>query len=140
MSTVLWANVLIDGAVLSDESDHSALYHHAEKLDALAKTLALPSLLAIVDTTDLRFNVEDVELPPGLESTNEMMATSGAWMPIADAIALLSALRDHVVARQVRFGLLRNQHAEIVAELDEVLAFAREQSPKAQRFNFSVVM
>jgi hypothetical protein len=140
MSTVLWANVLIDGAVVSDETDHAALYTHADKLDAITKALQLPPFLAICDTTDQRFNLDDTELSPGMTSTNELMAVDGAWMPMSSAMSYLRALRDHIVARNVRFGLFTNQHVPVVAELDAVLAFASAQAPRATQFNFSIVM
>lgn len=140
MSTVLWANLLVSGEVKSDESDHAALYKHADKLDAIALSLALPSFHALCDTTDLRFNTTDMELPEGVESTHQVMATDGAWMERAAAIELLEALLKHVVEKRVRFGLLSNQHAEVVEELTEVLAFARAAPAEATRFNFSVVM
>jgi hypothetical protein len=140
VSTVLWANVLVDGKVISDESDHLALYKHADKLDAIARTLRLRPFLEICDTTDQRYNLEDEELPEGMSSTNELMAAQGAWLPIAEAQSLLGSLREHIVAKRVRFGLLSNQHTQVVAELDEVLAFVAAQSGKADRFNFSVVM
>lgn len=141
VSTVLWANVLLDGTVKSDEADHVALYKHADKLDTIATSLGLPSFLAICDTTDQRFNVEDEPLPAGMSSTNELMAKQGAWMSVGDAISLLEALRDHIVRKNVRFGLLANQQAQVLAELDEVLAFARTTAPSpSTKFNFSVVM
>ncbi len=140
MSTVLWANVLVSGEVKSDESDHIALYKHADKLDGIASSLGLPSFQALCDTTDLRFNTTDMELPEGVESTNQVMATDGAWMERAAAIELLDALLRHIVEKKVRFGLISNQHAEVVEELTEVLAFARAASADATRFNFSVVM
>jgi hypothetical protein len=139
VSTVLWANVLVDGKVVSDQSDHLALYKHADKLDTIATSLVLPSFIGICDTTDQRFNIKDTELPAGMTSTDEVMAAQGAWMPVADAVTMLEALRDHIVTKNVRFGLLSNQQPQVVAELDEVLAFARGQS-QADRFNFSVVM
>lgn len=141
MSTVLWANVLANGKVQSDEDDHAALYKHADKLDALTKALGTPSFRAICDTTDLRFNVDDLELPPGMQSTNEFMAVQGAWMPLAEAVSMLRTLRDHVVGRKVRFGLLRNDHDQVVAELEDVLAFlSQQQASDDRKFNFSVVM
>jgi len=142
LSTVLWANVLANGKVQSDEDDHAALYKHADKLDALTKALGTPSFQAICDTTDLRFNTdEDLELPPGMQSTNELMAAQGAWMPLADAVSMLRTLRDHVVGKKVRFGLLGNDHDQVVAELEDVLAFlSRQQASDDRKFNFSVVM
>lgn len=140
MSTVLWANVLVQGKVMSDKTDHVALYEHAARLDALAKSLNLPSFMEICDTTDLRFNIEDLELPVGVESTNEVMAVEGSWMPLPEAISLLRALRDHIFTNRVRFGIIRNHHARVLAELDDVAAFAEGELQHADRFNFCVVM
>lgn len=141
MSTVLWANVLVGGAVTSDQADHGALYAHADKLDALTQSLQLPSFLAVCDTTDQRFNLEDLPLPAGMTSTDEMMAQHGAWMPVANALAMLTALREYIVRTNVRFGLLRNQQSEVLAELDDVIGFLQSQQPlRADRFNFSVVV
>lgn len=141
MSTVLWANVLVDGEVRSDETDHLALYKHADKLDAISRDLKLPSFRAVCDTTDMKFNADDdLELPDGMTSTRELMAVQGAWMPMPSAVAYLETLRDHIVTRKVRFGLLSNQHAEVVAELDEVLAFVKAAPAEATKFNFAVIM
>ena len=139
MSTVLWANVLAEGAVVSEEQDRHALYRHSEKLDALSKEWGLPSFLSACDHTDLRFNMEDLELPEGAQSTNDVMAASGAWLTRGDAERMLRGLLDRVREQDTRFGWLSNQHEQVVAELDEVLAFLRSR-PNAERFNFSVVM
>ncbi|MFT3735262.1 MAG: hypothetical protein QM776_09585 [Rhodocyclaceae bacterium] len=140
MSTVLWANVLVDGKVKSDQADHRALYKHAGKLDRVCRGLGLSGFLSVCDTTDQRFNLDDTDLPAGMSSTDEMMAASGVWMPIVEAVLWLQTLRDHIVSRNVRFGLLSNQYEQVLAELDEVLAFARAEAATAQQFNFSVVM
>ena len=140
MSTVLWANLLVDGKVKSDEADHFALYKHANRLDAISKSLGLASFLGICDTTDQRFNVEDQPLPTGMSSTDELMAAQGSWMPVPEAMALLQALRDHIVQKNLRFGLFGNQQAEVIEELDEVLAFAKASASPTDKFNLSVVM
>ena len=106
MSTVLWANLLVDGTVECEQEDRAALYKHAEKLDLLTKRLAAPSFLEVCDTTDVRFNADEFELPVGVESTNEVMAVKGAWLPLSDAILMLEKLLSHIVDNQVRFGLL----------------------------------
>jgi hypothetical protein len=140
MSTVLWVNLLSDGKVTSDEVDYLALYQHLDKLDALTRTLGLPSFEALCDHTDLRFNNDEFELPPGMSSTNEVMAIDGVWLPIGDAIAMLDALRSHIVDGKIRFGLLSNRHDEVVSELTDVLAFARNSQAPDAKLNFSVVM
>jgi hypothetical protein len=140
MSTVLWVNVLSDGKVVSEQADYLTLYQHVGKLDSLTRSLGLPPFESLCDDTDLRFNNDEFELPPGMASTNEVMAIDGVWLPIGDAIAMLDALRSHIVDGKVRFGLFSNRHDDVVSELADVLAFARNsQSPDA-KLNFSIVM
>jgi hypothetical protein len=139
VSTVLWVNRLADGKVTSDDADYAALYKHADKLDSLSKALGLPSFQGLCDTTDVRFNNDEFELPAGMESTNDVMALQGVWLPARDAIAMLAALRAHIVDKKVRFGLLANQHDSVVTELDAVLAFAKAGQTPESKLNFSVV-
>lgn len=140
MSTVLWANLLVGGAVQSEQEDRHALYKHGDRLDALCKDAGLPSFLAICDTTDLRFNTDDFDLPPGVASTDELMAAEGVWMEATEAIGFLEKLLAHIQAKNVRFGLLNNQHDQVVTELSEVIAFVKANAEGARKFNFSVVM
>ena len=126
MSTVLWANLWVDGAVEGESEDRAALYAQAKALDALTRKLGLPSFLALCDTTDVRFNLDEFDLPEGMTSTDQVMARDGVWLP-------------HVVEREVRFGWLRNAHPEVVAELRGVIAFAKAAEGRAQKFNFSIV-
>lgn len=141
MSTVLWANLLAGGVVTSDEVDRYALYTHAGKLDTVCKSLDLPPFQDVIDTTDLRFNLdEDAELPEGVTSTNDAMARDGVWIEAREATEYLERLVSHIRTRKVRFGLLSNQHDEVVRELEEVIVFLRGQASPGSRFNFSVVM
>jgi hypothetical protein len=141
MSTVLWANLLADGVVTSDEADRYALYKHADKLDTLCSSLGLPPFHGLLDTTDLQYNTDDAaELPEGVTSTNEVMATGGVWMDAQEALAYLERLVGHIRTHKIRFGLLNNQHEAVVRELEEVIAFVRGTAPPRSRFNFSVVM
>ena len=82
MSTVLWANVLVAGKVVSDQSDHGALYKHANKLDSIAKECGFLPFLAMCDTTDQQVNIGKKELPSGMKSTEEMMASEGKWASV----------------------------------------------------------
>lgn len=118
MSTVLWANALVDGVVTSDESDKYALYKHADKLDEICRRLLQRSFNDLCDTTDLEYNLSDEdELPQGLTSTNELMAARGKWVMAADAVELLTAVIHEIDARKTRFGLLKNDHDAVLAEL-----------------------
>jgi hypothetical protein len=140
MSTVLWANVLIAGEVTCEEADYSALYRHADKLDTLTRKLGLTPFQSLCDLTDVRFNMDQLKLPEGMTSTTELMAVQGTWVDTGQAIAMLQGLRQHIVDSKVRFGLLSNQHDEIVEELGAALAFAKAQAATAPKFNFVVVM
>jgi len=140
MSTVLWANALLDGTVTSDQEDRDALYRHLDKLDEVCRSLGLTPLSEICDSTDMRFNVGDADLPEGMTSTNELMARDGVWLPGAEAVALLEELLAAVQERRMRFGLFRNDHDEVVRELSESLAFARTAASRGARFNFAMVM
>lgn len=90
--------------------------------------------------TDLRLNIQNTELPPGMLSSDDLMTDQGVWVPVGDAIPFLEMLRDQILHRNERFGLFSNRQAEVLAELDEVLAFIRSQLPHAEKFNFSAVM
>jgi hypothetical protein len=140
MSTVLWANLLIDGVVSSDESDKVALHRHLDKLDGIFQRVAGVSLQSFCDTTDLEFNLGDDDLPEGMTSTNQIMAVSGKWIPAADAARAITAVLSEIEGRKTRFGLLRNDHDAIVAELKEGLACAGGASATEARFNFCIVM
>jgi hypothetical protein len=139
LSTVLWANLLVGGQVTSDESDKLALHKHADKLDAISRRLGLGSFLDICDTTDLRFNADEFELPEGVESTNEVMATQGTWLEVAQAIRLLDGLLTHLRQNKVRFGLLSNDYEHVLSELAEALAYAQAAEHPTAKFNFSIV-
>lgn len=140
MSTVLWANTLKDGAVETDAVDRYALFKYLDKLDAICKRCDIPLMSEICDYTDYRFNVEDRDLPDGMESTDELMAREGVWMDGKDAVVLLEQLLSKIQSDQVRFGLLSNRHDEVVMELEESLVFAHKTEEAGARFNFSVVM
>lgn len=138
MSTVLWANVWIEGVVHTDEQDRDALYRHADDLDRLARKLGLPSFSRACDTTVLRYSFDDAQLPGGLKSTTEVMAARGDWLDRADAERLLDGLLAHVQANGLRFGLVRNRHDDVVRELGEVRGFLASRA-EATKFNFAVV-
>ncbi len=80
--------------MISDESDKSALHKHADKLDAIAKRLTLPLFLSMCDTTDVRFNLGEFELPEGVDSTDGVMALEGSWIPAHDAVRLLAGVLE----------------------------------------------
>ncbi len=140
MSTVLWANRLSEGVVVSDESDKFALYKHLAQIDKIARGCGLAPLSEMCDYTDFRFNVEDVELPDGMASTSDWMAAKGVWVEAEAAISMLTTLSEAIEREKPRFGLLRNDYEAVVAELRESLAFARDTAANASKFNFSVVM
>ncbi len=140
MSTVLWANYLVDGVVTSDQADKYALCRHTHKLDALCRESGITPLSEICDSTDMRVNVEDIELPEGMESTDELMARDGVWIDSQSAVTLLENLLDAVRSKKPRFGLLKDDRDDVVSELEESIAFAKNAAAKGARFNFAIVM
>ena len=140
MSTVLWANRLDESTVVSDEADKPALHRHLSRLDRVAEKAGLAPLSAWCDTTDLRFNLQDLELPEGMTSTHEWMAAAGVWVEADEAVRGLTALIGVIEGQRPRFGVLRDEREAVLAELRESLAFARAASVDGARFNFSVVM
>lgn len=140
MSTVLWANQLVNEAVSSDASDKYALYKYTNKLDAICRRVCKQSFKDLCDTTDLVFNLTDKELPQGMTTTDELMAVDGKWTDAADAVNLLSAAIKEIEAKNIRFGLFTNDHDAVVAELKESLTYAQDALAKGGKFNFSVVM
>jgi len=139
MSTVLWANFLSEGQVTSDESDKYALYKYASKLDSICKKVQIPAFSEIFDTTDAQFNVDQIELEPGMESTDEFMAKNGHWMNADHALEHLTTLLENIQAENTRFGIIGNAHDDVVRELKESIEFARKAAAVTAQFNFSVV-
>ena len=139
MSTVLWANLLLEGKVTSDQNDNYALYRHSKKLDRLTRELGVCSFLSVQDFTDVQFNLSQEELPPGFESTDEVMATSGTWLAAADAVDMLTALIDKIRRDNVRFGFFRDGRDDVLDELERSLSFAAGAAGTGAMFNFSVV-
>lgn len=140
MSTVLWANYLAGGVVTTDASDKHALFKHADKLDSVCRASGLPPFSEICDSTDMRFNVDDIELPEGMQSTDELMAQNGVWMEGKSAVEMLERLLAAIESKQIRFGAIKNNYDDVVAELEESIAFAKVAAENGARFNFSIVM
>ncbi len=139
MSTVLWANYLHDGRVICDEADKYALYKFSRKLEKLSKQLGVASFADVQDTTDAQFNVTGDELPDGMESTDEVMATKGVWIEASDAVSMLESLIREITDKNIKFGMLSNAKDDVLKELQESLAFAKQAADQAAKFNFSVV-
>ncbi|NHZ33080.1 hypothetical protein [Massilia rubra] len=141
MSTVLWANYLVDGVVSSDESDKYALHEHIDQLDELCRDAGLAPLSEWCDSTDLAFNIGDEdELPDGIESTDELMAADGVWTDAGVAVDALEQLLALIRDKNIAFGDEDNAHDDIVQELEESIAYAQEAVAVNGKFNFSVVM
>lgn len=140
MSIVLWGNRLSNGQVVTDALDKPALHKHTDKLDELCGQIGLPAFSDLCDSTDARFNLEDLDLPDGMTSTDEVMAAEGVWVEAPQALFLLRQLLDHVRRHKTRFGLLRNDHDAVVAELVQSIEFFDAASAGGERVNFSVVM
>jgi hypothetical protein len=140
MSTVLWANQLLNGKVVSDQSDKWALYKHAEKLDKVALAAKLAPFSSLFDHTDLKFNMGDDELPEGMKSTDELMARHGAWKSAADSLAILSGLLTAITNDKPLLGLAKVDYDSVIAELSESIEYAKKAAASGAKFNLSVVM
>ena len=140
MSTVLWANCLVDGRVESDQLDKYALCKHLAKLDKVCQSVGLSPLSEICDSTDAKFNSDEIELPDGMESTNELMAVNGVWVDAKAAVPLLEHLLAEITLKKTRFGLFSDSHNEVVAELRAAIEFAQIAAHKNARFNFALVL
>lgn len=140
MSTVLWANILENGTVDSDESDKYALYKYSEKLNQLTKQQKVVSFTSVQDFTDMQFNLSNEELPDNMESTDQVMTINGVWITGAKAVEILENLISHISGNKIKFGLLRNDHEAVINELKESLIIATKAKSIKGKFNYSVVM
>jgi len=140
MSTVLWANSLIEGKVESDQADKYALYKHLDKLDKLCRSADLRPLSELCDSTDAKYNLDEIELPDGMASTHELMARDGVWIDAQAAVQLLENLLAAIVTKKTRFGLLSDSHDEVITELREAIEFAKIAASKNAMFNFAIVL
>ena len=140
MSTVLWANLLHEGKVVADERDKPAPCRHRKKLDKLTRQLGLRNFLSFQDYTDLQFNLSADELPPGIESTDELMAQQRTWMAAQDAVETFANPMGHIDQNHIRFGFFSDDRDEILRDPRESLGFAERSNSVAEMFNFSVVM
>ena len=139
MSTVLWANQLVDGEVVCEEEDYYALYRHTKRIDAICKSLKLKTLTSFCDFTDVRFNHGEIQLPPGATSSDDVMKVSGVWLDGAQAHHVLATVLDYVKTHKPRFGLFKNELADVQEELEAAVAFAQGAMQSGASFNFSVV-
>ena len=140
MSTVLWANLLAEGKVVSDQTDKYALYKHSKRLDKLTRKLGLCSFLSAQDFTDYQFNLSDDALPDGIESTDELMAQNGTWLAAQDAVEMLTNLIRHIDEDKVKFGFFSDDRDEVLRELEQSLVIADKANQVNGMFNFSVIM
>lgn len=140
MSTVLWANQLLKGAVVSDASDKPAMHRHLKKLDKLCGKCGVRTLSSFCDSTDAQCNLEILGLPDGMKSTDELMAAQGVWIDADEAAGILDVLIRLIRSDGTKFGLLRNDHDQILEELQESLEYAKKTAERGGMFNFSIVM
>lgn len=140
MSTVYWSNSLVDGVVSSDSEDLYALHKHTAKLDALCKKLGLEEISSFIDNTDLLVNLEQLELPESMESTDELMAAQGNWVEARGAADVLEQLCEYAKENKVRFGIVNNAHTDVIEELELCAKFARAAADQGGKFNLAIVM
>ncbi len=140
MSIVYWSNALIGETVSSDSEDLYALYKHTKKLDALCSELGLQAISSFVDNTDLLVNLEQLDMPAGMECTDDLMAAQGTWVDARLASDVLEQLREYIEAKEVRFGLVNNARGDVMEELVLCNRFARAAAEQGGKFNLAMVM
>ena len=124
MGTTFSANILSQGRVRSDPRRKPALYRHRRKLDSIALGIGIAAFDELCDTEIRR-------------SQRQEPASAGVWLDIQEALHALTSLLAEIESRRIRFGLLRNEHAEVAAELRDSIAFAKQAEP-GDHFNFSL--
>ncbi|MEM9300992.1 MAG: hypothetical protein AAGE01_02720 [Pseudomonadota bacterium] len=140
MSTVLWANRLVGTGVESQGADLLFLFRHKRRLDRIARELDHDAFSSLWDDTDLRVNLDQLALPEGMQSTDELMARDGRWVDASAAVALLAALTAHVRGARPKFGLIRNDCDGVLEDLEEALTYARAAAELDARFNLAIVL
>lgn len=145
MSTVLWANVKVGDKLLSDSNDLVHLYKNASALDRFCQKNGLPAFSALFDDTDMRVNMNLLDLPAGMDSTNDLMCRDGHWVSLRDGYLTLTVLRKKLQDSKQRIGIFSDKSKEVIGELDTVIAWLdKEQAAGLQAgdsyFNFCVVM
>lgn len=141
MSTVLWANYLLDnGEVVSDESDKWALFEYSDVLDEVASAAGLEPFSTLIDDTDFQFNMSDAdELPDGIASTDELMARDGIWREAGEALAILNGLYD-VLSQERPDDIEEEDYEDLLEELSETIEFAKQAHELGAKFNLAVIM
>ena len=124
MGSTLSANILSRGMVRSDPRPKAALHRHRGKLDSIALGIGVALFDELCDT----------EIRP---SQRQEPAAAGVWLDAQEALRTLTSLLAEIESRRIRFGLLHDEHAEVVTELRDAIAFAKQAEP-GDRFNFTL--
>jgi len=140
MSSVIWVNSLRGGVVSSDQSDKAALYRHAGRLDQICSRHGLRKLSEFHDLTDMQCNLGLLQLPEGMRDTYQLMAEQGNWFDPAEGLEVVQGLRELLQAAPVRFGILRNDYAEVMADLLDCQRSMLQAQQEGGRFHLCVVM
>jgi hypothetical protein len=88
----------------------------------------------------MQFNISDDELPEGVESTDEIMAQNGVWVPGSEATRMLDELISHISSQKIKFGLFKDDVEEVLDELNKSLEVAKKARSANGMFNFAIVM
>jgi hypothetical protein len=111
-----------------------------DKLDSVCKQLDLREFSSLLDNTDMLVNLEQLDLPAEMQSTDELMAAQGNWVDAKEAFELLTRLLSHLKENKIRFGLLKDARGDIIDELAICLKFVTEAADNGAKFNFAIVM
>lgn len=133
----IWVNRLADGVVTSDETDKSALVRHAGKLDRICRRLGVRPLSEFHDATEARAQLEEPD-DPTLTGW-DLLARDGAWFDPSEGLAVLDALLAHLEDTPVRFGLLSDDHGEVLRDLRDARASVAGARDAGARFHLGLV-
>jgi hypothetical protein len=88
----------------------------------------------------MRFQVEAIDLPEGVDSTNRLMTRNGLGMDAQRAVNLRENLLGAVSSKPPRFGLLKDNLDDLVGKLEESMLFAEVAAARGARFRFQILI
>jgi hypothetical protein len=116
-----------------DDFDHSHFCRASEELDRLSDSLGVRKLSDFIDTTDMRYNLSDDDLPQTWIAENER------WFAPEDALPALRKIVERLKAGEVK-GIKEKLRPDLLEELEDCLAKVSEAQSEGDQFHFCLVM
>lgn len=145
MSMTYWLHTL-DGRNMSDDSDdYSLLLQWVDELDLACQQLGVPLLSSFADSTDLEYCLaedddeeSESESDPDPETGYGYGIDDQQWFAVADGLACLTALRQHV-ADGWKPDLDEGDRVWLLEDLDGCIA-RLQAMPAGGKFHLAVIM